>query len=422
MRMKWISELSICALIFVLLTVVSCQNEGLEIEAEEEQYLNTLNEEQNFLDIKVALEGQLIQERTSLNTLRNKTFKDYTRSSDESFVFFVIGDTELNMRGNTLTQLEELIEAVNNVEDLSISFIGGDFEEEESQLITKPELLFLAGDINKDRGFGFFSETTGPTNQLFDQLDDDILFFPGNGNHDWDPYRFGDNSYGHNLGGLISNLGTASFVRRNYQSSLNRACCISDHSFNYDRNTTFFPLTTSAEFNYSFEYKGVQFTNLNTFLQRPIAMVSFESLVDKGPAWYFENKTKPWLQKICDDSRLDQRPHVLVQHYPVNSFSPDQWWNDYMGGELNTLRKEFLDIFSSAYDPVMFSGHNHYFSTTRILPHDILDHTAGYFAQQNSVIAVKASASKGVYAVAYIDIINGTVLDPYRNVHTLTIP
>jgi len=328
------------------------------------------------------------------------------------------------MRDNTYPQLENWIDHINTVEDFNIEFVSGDFDEGESKKITKPELVFLAGDINKDRAFGFDFpgginfETKQLTNQLVKELDDDILFFPGNGNHDWDPYLWGDGGHGHNLGGLFSNNGTAQFVRNHYHRAINSTDLDQNATFNYDKNSTWFPAISSAEFNYSLIYKGLRFTQLNQFLQTPVAMVSFESLIGTGPAVYHPNRTSNWFKNICESSGEDSIPHIVVQHFPV--FTGDNWWNDNLGTTSNDLRKEFLDLFSEAYQPSMFTGHLHFNRTTNVMPYEIKDYTAGYFADGH-VIAVKASASKGVYAIGYVNFNSMVVRDPADYSTTYTV-
>jgi hypothetical protein len=371
---------------------------------------------EQFQEIKDELDLLLQEESEQLRQIESAQSAAGTDlTEDESFVFFVIGDTELNMRGNTYAQLLNWIEHINNIETYNLEFTSGDFEENESRQITKPELLFLAGDINKDRAFGFdlpggenFT-TKQQTNQLFNKIDSDILFFPGNGNHDWDPYQYGDGSYGNNLAGLLSNLGTVQFVRSRYQKAINSSELDHSASFNYDKNVSGVASLTSAAFNYSLVYKGLRFTQLNNFLHTPAAMVTLESLLNTGPAAYFENRTDLWFQNLCNQSATENTPHVVVQHYPINT--GDGWWTNYLGASPNNLRKEFLDIFEDAYQPVMFSGHNHSMLTTNVLPYQITDYTAGYFAQ-GYVTAVKASASKGVYAVAFINLNTLEVLEP----------
>jgi len=306
------------------------------------------------------------------------------------------------------------IDHINRIEEFDLEFASGNFEEGENRQITKPELVFLAGDINKDRAFGFdfpggenFT-TKQQTNQLFNQFDNDILFFPGNGNHDWDPYQFGDGSYGNNLGGLLSNLGTVQFVRSRYQRALNNSEFDHSASFNYDKNVSGSAAFTSAEFNYSLVYKGLRFTQLNNFLHTPAAMVTLESLFGTGPAAYFQNRTSEWFQGLCDESALNEIPHVVIQHFPI--FTGDSWWNDRFGTGPLELRKRFMDIFVDSHEPVMFTGHNHSTLTTNVLPYGITDYTGGYFAQ-GFITAVKASASKGVYAVSFIDLNTLQVLD-----------
>lgn len=385
-------------------------------EQDRETYERTLFGDPAFADNLAELERLAEAEAAELEQL-NAVMRQAPsqRLNGESFVFLVIGDSELGMRGNTYEQLLAHIEKINTLDQLGLEFPSGDFDDGESRAIPRPELVLLAGDINKDRAFGFSlpgdenAVANQQTNQLFNQLDADILFFAGNGNHDWDPVQFGDGSYGHNLGGLLSNLGTAQFVRSRFNRALNASAEVVNASFNYDRNTTWFPLTSSAEFNYSFDYKGVRFTQLNQFLQQPVAMVSLESLFGTGPAWYFPNRTTSWFQRRCEESAQNGLPHVVVQHFPVNT--GDSWWNDDLGGTPGGLRKAYMDVFSTSHSPVMFSGHNHSFRNTTVEPYGIADHTSGYFAN-GYVIVARASAEKGVYAVAHVNLNTGAVTDP----------
>ncbi|MCB0501391.1 MAG: metallophosphoesterase [Bacteroidetes bacterium] len=417
-------------LLAILFFAVSCTNDKIiesDLPADQQQAFKEVlesNEAYNAVKEKLeaynALEAQELEETEMLQTSANTQTEE-----DESFVFFVIGDSELNMRGNTYPQLLNWIERINNIESYDLEFHDGNFEENEDKKITKPEIVLLAGDIVKDRAFGFSlpgdenDVAKREINRLFNQFDEDILFFPGNGNHDWDPYQWGDGAYGHNLGGLFSNLGTAQFVRSRYNKALRSTEEESGTSFNFDRNTTWLPAISSAEFNYSFVYKGLRFTQLNQFLQQPVAMLSLESLTNTGPALYYPNRTSEWFQELCTSSAENNQQHVVVQHYPINTGS--SWWNDYLGSTPNELRKEFLDIFAQSHDPVMFTGHNHSYRTTTVQPYNIVDYTSGYFAN-GFIMVAKASAAKGIYAVSFVDLNNLTVMDPESYSSTFVVP
>lgn len=401
--------------IFILLLFLSISSCNTADEASPSsndvsaEYIEQLNESDAYKAIEVSLQALNDQEAIELEAIRALQSQQRSSTSEESFIFFVIGDSELNMRENTYPQLENWIQRINSIDDHGLEFPAGDFEDGESRQITKPQLVFLAGDINKDRAFGFSlpgdlnNITKQETNRLFNQLDDDILFLAGNGNHDWDPYIFGDGAYGNNLGGLFSNLGTAQFVRSRFYRALNSSDEISEASFNYDRNAGWFQPTTSAEFNYSLVYRGVRFTQLNQFLYEPAAMVSLESLFGAGPAWYFETDANDWFGELCMGSADEDVPHFVVQHFPIRT--GNSWWNDDLGTSADELRKRFMDVFANSHEPRMFSGHNHVNATTQILPYEVKDHTCGYFAD-GYVTAVKASASRGAYAIAYVDLNN----------------
>lgn len=402
----------------LLFLLASCSDADLSTSAmsagELEDYKSSVFNSEEYSEYAEGLQWLEAAEEEELAALRAMEGMSDQSVNDEPFVFFVIGDSELNMRGNTYDQLENWIQHINDVESFGLEFPGGDFEEGESRQITKPALVFLAGDINKDRTFGISlpgdlnNVTNQDTRRLFNQLDDDILFFAGNGNHDWDPYQWNETTYGHNFGGLFSNLGTAQFVRSTYLQGLNATDEISENSFNYDRNVSWFQPTTSAEFNYSFEFRGIRFTQLNQFLFQPAAMVSFESIFSTGPAWYFPTRSAQWFQGLCDASALEMMPHVVVQHFPINT--GDGWWNDDLGGTPDGLRKQYMDIFEDSYEPVMFSGHNHFNRTTKVEPYGIFDHTCGYFAN-GYLTAVKASATRGIYAIAYVNLSDLTTTD-----------
>ncbi|MEZ5008582.1 MAG: metallophosphoesterase [Chitinophagales bacterium] len=417
-------------IIALTLVSVSCTNEKV-IEQElstdqQEAFKEALENNDTYNAVKEQLEAFNALEEQALEEIAlNQTEVVNSLEEDEPFVFFVIGDSELNMRGNTYPQLLNWIDRINNIDNYNLEFHDGDFEEGEDRKILKPEIVLLAGDIVKDRAFGFALPNDEndiakrEINRLFNQFDEDILFFPGNGNHDWDPYQYGDGSYGHNLGGLFSNLGTAQFVRSRYNKALRNTDEESGTSFNFDRNTTWFPAISSAEFNYSFVYKGLRFTQLNQFMQQPVAMVSLESLTNTGPALYYKNRTAEWFQELCQSSAESNQQHVVVQHYPINTGS--SWWNDYLGSTPNELRKEFLDIFQTSHQPVMFTGHNHSYRTTTVQPYDIKDYTSGYFAEGYIMVA-KASASKGIYAVSFVDLNNLLVLNPESFSSTFSVP
>ncbi len=416
-------------ILITLIFVASCtQDEDVAQSSindkEKKEFLDLLYSNDEFNEVLAQLEKQMTDEEktmASIDELNQTANNARMATSDEPFVFFVIGDSELSMRGNTYEQLENWINKINDVESLDLEFVSGNFEVDESKKITKPEMVFLAGDINKDRSFGPGTENweiNRNTRQLFDLLDSDILFFPGHGNHDWDPYEWDPGVYGHNLGGLVSNLGTVDFIRNRYHQSVKKTNQVGNRSITFPRNTTWLPLVTSADFHYSFSYKGLQFSVLNNFIHQPIAMVNFESLFATGPATYFPTKALPWFQKICDASSAAERQHVVVQHYPINT--SDRWWNDYLGGTPDGLRKSFLDIFEDSHEPVMFSGHQHFRVTTNVMPYGIKDYTSGYFATGH-ITAVKASASKGIYAVAYVRLDNSTVSDPSNFNRTYTV-
>jgi hypothetical protein len=413
----------------MIILLWGCGRENISYEGaperEVDHYVSEVLNNESYLLHAADLQEMESAEAAELTALKQLDNAPVSQPSDEPFIFFVIGDSELLMRDNTYPQLENWILKINDIESYGLEFTSGDFDETESRAITKPELVLLAGDINKDRAFGFSlpgdanSIANQQTYQLFNQFDNDILFLAGNGNHDWDPYLWGDGFYGHNFGGLLSNLGTAKFVRSGYFKSLNATDEIYGNSFNYDRNAGWFQPTTSAEFNYSFVYRNVRFTQLNQFLYQPAAMVSFESIFGTGPAWYFPTRSENWFASLCQSSAEEQTPHVVIQHFPI--YTGDSWWNDDLGSTPDDLRKRFLDIFQQSYQPVMFTGHNHFYRTTTVQPYGIVDHTSGYFAD-GFLMAAKASASKGIYAITYISLNSLSTTDPSVYSTSYTVP
>ncbi len=79
-----------------------------------------------------------------------------------------------------------------------------------------------------------------------------------------------------------------------------------------------------------------------------------------------------------------------------------------------------MDIFSTSHDPRMFTGHDHTRRITNVMPYGVKDHTYGYFPSA-WVTAVKASASKGIYSIAYEDLDDLVVRDaePVNTTYTI---
>jgi hypothetical protein len=79
---------------------------------------------EQFQEIKDELDLLLQEESEQLRQIESAQSAAGTDlTEDESFVFFVIGDTELNMRGNTYAQLLNWIEHINNIETYNLDLL-----------------------------------------------------------------------------------------------------------------------------------------------------------------------------------------------------------------------------------------------------------------------------------------------------------
>lgn len=335
----------------------------------------------------------VVKEANELASLTTKV------TQEQIYDVVVMGDCELNMRG---ISYNSLLDKINK-----ITMIGSTYKNlkyNDGSQINKPELAFMAGDLTEDRASDDSWSNFKRLMNVFNQKG--IYLFPITGNHDWDPRRFSDGSYGYTLSGHQSNGRSISAVTSLYSSALQQAkndrtignFSNIDGSQYVDKSSITWwrlsiDLITAAPV-YGFTYKGVDYVLESGFMFQPQARVTLKSFFGNGPAEYKEGIGASYLANRAKRVSASQR--IFIQHYPY--YTGDDWWTDnYSGKNASTLRSNFISALNSAKVTAMFSGHNHAAATNTI--GNITDYSAGYMGGDGAFLMARISSTRGVLQV-----------------------
>lgn len=388
-----------------LIILPSCSQDTTE-QPNSQEDLKTRFMEQDSLAITRSLMNQteammqlqrehaaVVKEANELASLATKV------TQEQIYDVVVMGDCELNMRGISYSSL---LDKINKITIIGSTYTNLKYDD--GTQVNKPELAFMAGDLTEDRASdGSWSDFKRLMN-VFNQKG--VYLFPITGNHDWDPRRFSDGSYGYTLSGHQSNGRSISAVTSLYNSALQQAkndrkignFSNIDGSQYVDKSSITWwrlsiDLITAAPV-YGFTYKGVDYVLESGFMFQPQARVTLKSFFGNGPAEYKEGIGASYLANRAKRVSTSQR--IFIQHYPYNS--GDDWWTDnYSGRSASTLRSNFISALNSAKVTAMFSGHNHAAAINKI--GNINDYSVGYTGGDGSFIMARISSTRGVLQV-----------------------
>ncbi|WP_163629812.1 hypothetical protein [Paludibacter sp. 221] len=276
----------------------------------------------------------------------------YTFYLDNFFTMIVGADSEIDMRNNSVSALQEYTKKIINLHNYSYSYSDYSF------IKPKTSLFIMAGDMDSDRG-GQLSTFDNVFKQVTDAGIPMITIY---GNHDWDPEYWGNdgNDEGYTYTGWQSNERTWNVVNTYIERSKNLG--VSDVHVFYSGHDEVYPFV--------FKFKNVRFyMGQNYWFQPPYYVPNpiafWESREFYSPD---DNIIIPLTNKINSEWKNDAA--VWVQHYPLNC--ADKWWLNENGGgyslskhargKWNTAakrREKTKEMIRATKNPQFFAGHNH---------------------------------------------------------------
>lgn len=302
---------------------------------------------------------------TITNADGTKMTHSYRWVVNDYFVMVVLGDPEYDMRncslegGEIKNNVDKILSLQGKTELYFEPYVG-------LRIGYRPSLVLVAGDINTDNStdegeefmqvFGAFYENGIPCIAIA-------------GNHDWQPYHWGDlsdykdkNDYGYTRKGSSNNDKTLKMVDRSIVESEKLGITdvhrflSSDYGHNYREVSPFV-----------FKYKGIRFYCGQCYW--------FQQWYKEGGLFPNKPATFYCTDEIIDDlekkieTDWGQEPAVWMQHYPLSN--QKEWWHDRQGfeidGNANQSRwRTYEDklavmkrLICKTNNPVFFAGHTH---------------------------------------------------------------
>lgn len=312
----------------------------------------------------------------------------------DAFTVIFIGDTEPRMRGNTDA---EVAGAVQNLVKLKTSRVryfdaGGG-----TQYRINPKLVILGGDISADRTTSIAADMA-----LYEPLyDARIAFIAGFGNHDWEsPW----NADAYSPAGQAANDATTAFTRETYRRSTSKGLTYQEIGPTASHGPTTFHAT----------FRGVDIVNFNTYLYEPSYDYPASSpqgcpsgTASSCPIFVSAEPQISAMETVVTQN--PQRPMLVVQHYPVNSYEP--FWRDYgaSGTNVGQRRGRLLQLAASRPRVGLLSAHQHGFERDihGVNGRYIGETVAPYFGGANGndpskaggAVAILISPTKGILEV-----------------------
>ena len=330
-------------------------------------------------------------------------------SSNEQFIdIAIIGDSEFNMRLNNTDTILSYAQRGANIQSQGLKHKSSNFTASELALgldsIKTPELVFLAGDCNKDRADNASIQNVHLMLDYFENVGATAIV--GEGNHDWEPYKFfhdGPNAWGWTISGCWN----ARDVWRDMVYPYYNIIKNDPTKFPALYSSASSNCITTAPLNYMFFYKDVLFANLNTYLGEERGRMSIQSLFQTGPAHFsttqFETDFSAFLNIASSSPYLQNIQKIFVQHYPLST--GDTWWDLERIPSEGALHKTQFKNLAADNSVTLFTGHDHHASVHHYSQEDITDYTTGTFSK-GRILYVKISSTRGILAVTDVDLSN----------------
>ncbi len=284
---------------------------------------------------------------------------------DDFFTMVVLGDPEYDMRNYSLNggEIKSYVGRLLKLKERKELY----FEPYAGLKIKyDPSLVLIVGDINmdnsKDEGEEFM--------QVFGALyNAGIPCIAIAGNHDWQPYHWGDlsdyqdkNDYGYTLNGSMNNDRTLKMIDRSIAESEKLGITDVHRFLSTDYGHSYREVSP-----FVFRFKGIRFYCGQCYwFQQWYQEVG---LFPTRPAMFYNT------DEIIEDleQRIDyawaKEPAVWLQHYPLTD--QKEWWHDRQGFSMDSAAnkskwqtyEEKLEVLKNLIykttNPVFFAGHTH---------------------------------------------------------------
>ena len=317
---------------------------------------------------------------TSASGIAGKPFK-IQYYPDPVYTLVVLGDTEWGMRGYSIGQAITDANKIAQIKrEARYAYKG------HPAFKYNPELLMVVGDISSDRN---------------NNPDDFLKVFDGcyragikcmnlYGNHDWEPYKWEDGSYGyHSIAGELQ-----------MQASRNRITKAAGKS-----GIDLFFLGGALSgwgdpMPYAFTYRGVKYYCGNSFWFLPFYKTWTIPYLQWPTFRHVDTRIKELEKMVNRDAGY---PVIWMQHYP---FSSTDWWNQFQhGGNYNDVvsrQQKMKELIFKTKNPAFFAGHTHFSDVNQYsngLGKTFTEYVTPYFSDRGgSGYFVLVSEKEGVLA------------------------
>ena len=325
---------------------------------------------------------------------------------DNYFTMVFLSDPEYDMRDFTLeggeikNYIEDLLALQNRTDLYFEPYPGG-------RVDYGPEIIRMGGDINKDNNTDEGEEFMSVFGAIYEA---GIPCVTISGNHDWQPYHWGDledfadkNDYGYTSTGAKNNDRTLEVINRSISESEKLGVTDVHRFLSTDYGHSYREVSP-----FTFKFRGIRFYcgQCYWFQQwyKEGGLFSFS-----GPATFYNT------DEIVDDleKRIDEGwgedPAVWVQHYPlVNcpNHNAKEWFQDRQGFEIDPAANQSIKyrtyddkleqmrkMIRKTKNPVAFAGHTHVESC---ISHNDAEPVFGEWV-------IESFHSKGIYVVLMKD-------------------
>lgn len=263
---------------------------------------------------------------------------------DPVYTLVVLGDTEWNMRGYSIG---EATRDANKIAQIKRE--ARHAYKSHPAFRYDPELLMVVGDVSPDR-----DNSPADFLKVFDECyRASIKCMNLYGNHDWEPHKWGDGSFGyHSIAGELQMKASRNRIKEAARKS---------------GINLFYPGGALSGWGdpmpFAFTYRGVKYYCGNSFWFLP----------------FYKTWTIPHLQwptfrpvdtRIAELEKMVNRdagyPVIWMQHYPL---SDNHWWDQFQFGGLyngaESRQNKIKDLIFQTKNPAFFAGHYHFSQVNR---------------------------------------------------------